>query len=454
MLYIDGKPVPSDPATGQALANIQLVNGQWVLASNIGKDVMPEFRAIPEKLLRDAVFFEDKASKKKIGYIDANRLAKYYSDYKVPQGAGYDQFKKDLSKAASDIKEEWLDYYNRSNQQGLMPEIIRRGEQIDERLVNFEKKLGQALTSSVSDRYAPITSDGNFKRSDAPPFKSTPDAMLSSASIQSITSQEAAAAERGVTRDARNPWTTLSGLDFTSQPGVVRDAEGNSLLILTTTDKNNVKKVYTTTETEFTASIASLSKEQIKKYQAALKTAGQWNYEVNGELNYLNRPLFNNALLLAANETTTNNIAAFMQKSTPTGILDVINQAAKTGAGSTTSAQTYIINRESAQSALDDIYLNSIGRKANKKEVDEFYRKVQKEAKARPTVRTDTGSAATTRQGFSGETVTEMASAQAEARPEFLAYQLSTNFYNALLGASRLPLTFGAGEAPVTGPLG
>ena len=47
-----------------------------------------------------------------------------------------------------------------------------------------------------------------------------------------------------------------------------------------------------------------------------------------------------------------------------------------------------------------------------------------------------------------------MAGAQAEARPEFLAYQLSTNFYNALLGASRLPVQFGAGEAPVTGPVG
>jgi len=451
MLYIDGKPVPSDPATGQALANIQLVNGQWVLASNIGKDVMPEFRAIPEKLLRDAVFFEDKASKKKIGYIDANRLAKYYSDYKVPQGAGYDQFKKDLSKAASDIKEEWLDYYNRSNQQGLMPEITRRGEQIDERLVNFEKKLGRALTSSVSDRYSPITSDGNIKREEIPPIKPTPDTTLSPTFIQSTISQEAAAAERGVTR---NPWSSLNGLDFNTIPGQVKDADGNTLLILTTTDKNNVKKVYTTTLPEFNTSIASMPKEQIKKYQAALKAAGQWNYEVNGELNYLNRPLFNNALLAVAEATTTDNIVAYTQKGTPKTTFDILNQAAKAGAGSTTSAQTYIINRESAQSALDDIYLNSIGRKANKKEVDEFYRKVQKEAKARPTVRTDTGSAATTRQGFSGETLTEMASAQAEARPEFLAYQLSTNFYNALLGASQLPIKFGAGEAPVTGPLG
>jgi hypothetical protein len=59
-----------------------------------------------------------------------------------------------------------------------------------------------------------------------------------------------------------------------------------------------------------------------------------------------------------------------------------------------------------------------------------------------------------TKAGFTETSVVDMAGAQAEARPEFLAYQLSTNFYNALLGASRLPMEFGAGEAPTTGPLG
>lgn len=446
MLYIDGKPVPSDPATGQALANIQLVNGQWVLASNIGKDVMPEFRAIPEKLLRDAVFFEDKASKKKIGYIDANRLAKYYSDYKVPQGAGYDQFKKDLSKAASDIKEEWLDYYNRSNQQGLMPEIIRRGEQIDERLVNFEKKLGQALTSSVSDRYAPITSDGNFKRSDAPPFKSTPDANLKDTPIQPPSTMDA--------KDAiTSRWAALKNLSFDSTTQTWTGPDGLPGYILSQKTKTG-PKIVTLSETQFNQILSGLSSTEIKQYQQSLKNAGLWNNEVNGELNYLTRETFNQAIRTAADAATAENLQAYRTNGATKSILDVINQAAKAGAGSTTSAQTYIINRESAQSALDDIYLNSIGRKANKKEVDEFYRKVQKEAKARPTVTTNTGGSTTTRQGFSKETLTEMGSAQAEARPEFLAYQLSTNFYNALLGASRLPLTFGAGEAPVTGPLG
>jgi hypothetical protein len=35
-----------------------------------------------------------------------------------------------------------------------------------------------------------------------------------------------------------------------------------------------------------------------------------------------------------------------------------------------------------------------------------------------------------------------MAEAQAEARPEFLAYQLSNNFYNALYNATRIPSGF------------
>jgi hypothetical protein len=118
------------------------------------------------------------------------------------------------------------------------------------------------------------------------------------------------------------------------------------------------------------------------------------------------------------------------------------------------STNVSIINRDAAQVYLDNTYLNSIGRKATKKEVDEFYQKVQKEAKARPTVTTTTGTQTTTRKGFDETSVVGMAAAQAEERPEFLAYQLSTNFYNALLGASRLPVQFGAGEAPVTGPVG
>jgi hypothetical protein len=198
-----------------------------------------------------------------------------------------------------------------------------------------------------------------------------------------------------------------------------------------------------------------MPKQLIAQYQAALKKAGQWSGTVDGELNYLNRSEFANKLLLSAQGATQENLAAYTNKSNKVkGIFDVINEAARVGGETTTTRETYIVNRETAQQALDDIYLQSIGRKANKKEVDEFYQKVQKEAKARPSVRTDSGENATTRQGFTGESITDMAEAQAEARPEFLAYQLSTNFYNALLGASRLPMQFGAGEAPATGPLG
>lgn len=441
MLYIDNKPVPFDPMTGEPLANVQLVNGQWLLAANIGKDVMPEYRVIPESLLRDAVLFEDKATKRKVGYVDANRLAAHLKQYEAPKGAGFAQFKKDIAKAANQITTEWNAYVQASNQRGLMPEVTRRGQEIEARLANLG---GSPLPDN---RYIPLTQNGTVKQSSIKPATSAkPDATLADTSLP--------VQGPGVGgRDAlSNPWSALTGLDF-SEPGIVFDASDNPMLILL--DSKNGNKAYAVSQTEFTSQVTNMPKQLIAQYQAALKKAGQWSGTVDGELNYLNRSEFANKLLLAAQGATQENLAAYTNKSNKVkGIFDVINEAARVGGETKTTAQTYITNRETAQQILDDTYLQSIGRKANKKEVDEFYQKVQKEAKARPTVTTRGTGSVSTKAGFTETSVVDMAGAQAEARPEFLAYQLSTNFYNALLGASRLPMEFGAGEAPTTGPLG
>jgi hypothetical protein len=446
MLYIDGKPVPWDPMTGEPLPNIVLVDGQWLFSPNIGKNLTPEYRVVPEKLIRSAVLFEDKATKKKVGYVYGEELTEYINKIEPPRGAGFDQLKKDLANARKDIAEtvKWSEYLEASQQRGIMPEITRRGEA-------FEERYLRSGTPIPDNRYVPINEQGVVKPTTVKPSTSAkPETTLAGGPI--TPAPFAMDAKDAIT--ARDPWSAISGLDF-SEPGSVFDANSNPVFILTETTRSGQRKAYVIPQLEFNAQINTMPKEEIKRYQAALKSAGQWNYEVNGELNYLNRAIFNSALSLAAQGVTEANVLAFNQRSAPKGILEIINEAAKAaGGGVKTTRETYIVNRETAQTALDDIYLNSIGRKANKKEVDEFYQKVQKEAKARPTIRTKTGTDATTRQGFTGDTLTEMAGAQAEARPEFLAYQLSTNFYNALLGASRLPVQFGAGEAPITGPVG
>ncbi len=444
MLEIDGKPVPIDSTPGrigEPIVNIVLINGQWVLAPNLGKNLNPEYRVIPEKLLTGAALFEDKVTKKKVGYIDANKLSEYISKVEPPRGAGLDQLRKDLANAAKDIADtvKWSEYIEASQQRGIMREVTRRGQEFEQRYLT--------PTNPIPDqRYLPITEQGTPKRSAVQPrptTAATSDITLSPSPIQG---PGLGGRDVGV-----SIWSALNGLDF-STPGAVFDANDNPVFVLSQTTRDGKQKIYTVTEQDFVSSLANMTKDQVRQYQLSLKQAGQWNYEVNGELNYLNRATFNNALLAAAQGTTEANLLAYQQKTAPKNILEVVNEAARAAGGTSTTTETYIVNRESAQKVLDDVYLQSIGRKANKKEVDEFYQKVQKEAKARPTVRTDTGPAATTRQGFSGETVTEMAAAQAEARPEFLAYQLSTNFYDALLGAARLPINIP--EAPTTGPIG
>jgi len=141
------------------------------------------------------------------------------------------------------------------------------------------------------------------------------------------------------------------------------------------------------------------------------------------------------------------------QLMTPEQGIDLLIARGGGKGASRTSSFVSIPSREDAEELLNETYLSSIGRKANKKEIDEFYRKVQKEAKARPSTRTETavgtGTSTVEQEGFTPATARQMASATAEARPEFLAYQLSTNFYNALYNASRLPVEFG--DAPVLG---
>jgi hypothetical protein len=150
----------------------------------------------------------------------------------------------------------------------------------------------------------------------------------------------------------------------------------------------------------------------------------------------------------------TNKSGQKRQLMTPEQGIDLLIARGSDGAGKTTVDRFVgIPSRDEAQELLDETYLNSIGRKANKKEVDEFYRKVRKEAKSSPTTRRTTaaggGQSSVTEEGFGPATASQMAGEAAETRPEFLAYQLSTNFYNALYNASRLPVNFQ--NAPVLG---
>jgi hypothetical protein len=218
--------------------------------------------------------------------------------------------------------------------------------------------------------------------------------------------------------------------------------------------KSTVKNITYRNADEIRSLAFSLDKNNRKKLQEEFKKLQLLpsDYIANGELDRNGE--FENAFLQAHTFANRVNYQKLQNNQPILGLSDAIREYRTSGMDGGPQINVTLFNRDEVAATLDSIYLQSIGRKANKKEVDEFYRKVQKEAKAKPTVTTTTGRQTTTQRGFETTSLQRMAEAQAEARPEFLAYQLSTNFYNALLGASQLPLTFGAGEAPVTGPLG
>jgi len=439
MAFIDGVEVPEN-FVGDPVSNIRFIDGQWVLVPGLGKSLPAEYRTIPEKLLKSAVLFQDRDGKK-VGFIANTLLVTYLKSVTPPRDSVFDVIKKEIDDTVKAIQKSAEDIRQPD------PEVAKLSE----------KFMGQYLASGKTrperGGFLPLNQDGTVKQAGV--AEAAEGAPASADLAQTTLGETTRTTTRGI--DAKDKitdrWAAVGTVDLSS--GVPRDANGNEVYILSQNTPTG-PKAYTSTQKDIADSVATMPPAVIKQYQQALKSVGVWNYEVDGQLNYLTRATFIKGIETAAAAVTQENLLAYGRKdTTPKGILEIINEAAKAAGGSVkTTRETYIVNRETAQTALDDIYLNSIGRKANKKEVDEFYQKVQKEAKARPTVRAKTGTDATTRQGFTGDTLTEMAGAQAEARPEFLAYQLSTNFYNALLGASRLPVQFGAGEAPVTGPVG
>jgi hypothetical protein len=439
MAFIDGVEVPENLA-GDPISNIRFIDGQWVLVPGLGKSLPAEYRTIPEKLLKSAVLFQDRDGKK-VGFIANTLLETYLKSVTPPRDSAFDAIKKEIDDTVKAIQKSAEDIRQPD------PEVAKLSEKFR------GQYLAPGQTRSERSGFLPLNQDGTIKQAGV--AEAAEGAPASADLAQTTLGETTRTTTRGI--DAKDKitdrWAAVGTVDLSS--GVPRDANGNEVYILSQNTPTG-PKAYTSTQKDIADSVATMTPAVIKQYQQALKSVGVWNYEVDGQLNYLTRAKFIQGIETAAAAVTQENLLAYGRKdTTPKSILDVINAAARqTATGATTSTNVSIINRDAAQVYLDNTYLNSIGRKATKKEVDEFYQKVQKEAKARPTVTTTTGTQTTTRKGFDETSVVGMAAAQAEERPEFLAYQLSTNFYNALLGASRLPVQFGAGEAPVTGPVG
>jgi hypothetical protein len=439
-IEIDDTKVPVNTLTQEPVANIRFVKGQWVLVDAYGRNLPEQYRAIPSDVLQNAVLFQAQNGDK-VGYIDNAALTGYLRKVTPPSTPVGVQIKNEINNTISSIQKAADAIANPD------PEVAKLSEKFR------GQYLAPGKIGPKGGSFLPLNKDGSLKRTTTMPGTvSTPDSTLAGGSI---TDQTRTGITDGKDR-LSSRWAAVGQLSF-DESGFPRDEFGQTVYVLATRTPTS-SKAYTVTQRDLDNSVYKMSAEEIKRYQQAFKSVGQWDYEVNGELNYLTRGKFLQALNTAALETTAQNLQAYGTKdSAPQNLLTVVADAARQLGGvsaTRTTAQTYITNRETAQQILDDTYLQSIGRKANKKEVDEFYQKVQKEAKARPTVTTRGTGSVSTKAGFTETSVVDMAGAQAEARPEFLAYQLSTNFYNALLGASRLPMEFGAGEAPTTGPLG
>lgn len=246
--------------------------------------------------------------------------------------------------------------------------------------------------------------------------------------------------------------------------GETREAmtrEGLMLGMPSTGDAKDVGAYILKSEEQYLQEIYNIySKDAAKTIETKRRLIEAGQLDENEPLDGNVSQAFRDAVVRVARFVSEENY--FMHKSgqkrplmTPEQGIDLlITRGEGDGAGKTTVDRFVgIPSRDEAQELLDETYLTSIGRKATKKEVDEFYRKVRKEAKSSPTTRRTTvaggGQSSVTEEGFGPATARQMAGEAAEARPEFLAYQLSTNFYNALYNASRIPSGFE--DAPVLG---
>ena len=169
-MFIDGIEVPDGPFGPQS--NIKLIDGQWVLLPALGRNLSPEYRVIPAKLLKDAALFQD-ASGSKVGYIDQTALTNYIRSITPPKGPEFAKIKKELDDTVKSFQDAAADIRNPD------PEVQRLSEQFT------EQYLAPGRTKPTGFGIKPINQDGTVKAIDPrTPTSAKPETTLAGGPIQ------------------------------------------------------------------------------------------------------------------------------------------------------------------------------------------------------------------------------------------------------------------------------
>ena len=288
MAFIDGVEVPED-LTGNPVSNIRFIDGQWVLVPALGKILSPEYRVVPEKLLKGAALFQDPDGKK-VGFIANTVLSNYLKSVTPPRDSAFDLVKKELDNTINSIQKA--------------AESIR---QPDPEVAKLREKFeGQYLApgKARSERagFLPLNQDGTVKSAGIE--EAYRQAAASGDIAQTPLGETTQTTTRGM--DAKDKltdrWAAVGKLSF-DQNGIPRDAGGNQVYVLSQNTPTG-PRAYTVTQKGIADSVATMTPAVIKQYQQALKSVGAWDYEVDGQLNYLTRANFIQGIETAAAAAT------------------------------------------------------------------------------------------------------------------------------------------------------
>lgn len=354
---------------------------------------------------------------------------------------------------------------------GNIPEALRgltpSGIQAQRREWSEEKRAAAAANIRIVDRNGnPITSPSVAANPFVPRGAVSPNAT----DAATRTAGQMGSTVRDRTALAREGATAWSGVQaaFRTDPkgrpavgmnsdGILQRAGDQAQMLI---EVNPLGRATVISAEDYLARLNSMNRSQRAALQKTLAGIEGLNYNgpTDGSRTYGN--VFEAKALEFATWATQQNYNLYTQTNNGTNLgvkpksfselIDEISGGG--GAGGTNVSRTIqeaSFTREDAKKLLDAYYTEALGRKATKKEVNQFTKVLQRRAAERPTVQTattttDAAGNSTTRlqmrEGFGVEQATALAQRRAETQPEFRPYQMATTYYDAFMEILASPI--------------
>lgn len=201
---------------------------------------------------------------------------------------------------------------------------------------------------------------------------------------------------------------------------------------------------------DFISNMARASKEDIARYQQALKDAGflPATFAVTG--NFMDPDnAFATQLKRAANQVSVQNLMLYQElvasgkKGKPLDFFSQLKSLKGTEGNKQVNTNTSVMNFSEGETRalLEDFYAEALGRRPNEDEVAKFQKRINAKAKSNAsvstTVYTSGGSTTTDKEGFTQADAQLMARKSAENKPGASGFLASTKYMDVFLSSLR-----------------